>query len=167
VFEAFATKEAAPALTAEDIDEMDALLVQMAQVGRINTYEKWSRLNRTWHFKQYSGAQSSLLLQFLGLLWDRCRLTSNVYARDLSHRDRWNEDHTRIMAAVHAREADVAAGIIANHVRNAMDDIHDKTWLSSPLSRRHQLSERLNETVRHRGPRLKGCPFRCPRRRPA
>ena len=103
VLEAYATTEAVCALTAADIDEMDALLVQMAQVGRSTTDEQWSRLNRTWHFRLYSGAQSPLLLQFINTLWDRCRLTSNVQARDLGHRDRSNEDHTRIMAAVRAR----------------------------------------------------------------
>jgi len=132
VLEAYATKEAVPALTAEDLDEMDALLVQMAQVGRSNTYEQWSRLNRTWHFKLYGGAPSPLLLQFINMLWDRCRLTSNVYARDLSHRSRSNEDHNRIMAAVRAGEAEPAAKMIANHVRKAMDEILDQDLVEQP-----------------------------------
>jgi DNA-binding GntR family transcriptional regulator len=132
VFEAFATKEAVPALTAEDLDEMEALLVQMAQVGSSDTSETWSRLNQTWHFKLYSGAQLPLLQQFISTLWDRCRLTSHVYARDLSHRSRSNEDHNRIMAAVHARKAELAAEIIANHVRNAMDDIIDQDLVERP-----------------------------------
>jgi len=132
VLEAYATTEAVCALTAEDIDEMDALLVQMAQVGRSTTDEQWSRLNRTWHFRLYSGAQSPLLLQFINTLWDRCRLTSNVQARDLGHRDRPDEDHTRIMAAVRARDARLAAGIIADHVRNAMDEILDQNLAEEP-----------------------------------
>ena len=132
MLEAYATTEAVCALTAEDIDEMDALLVQMAQVGRSTTDEQWSRLNRTWHFRLYSGAQSPLLLQFINTLWDRCRLTSNVQARDLGHRDRPDEDHTRIMAAVRARDARLAAGIIADHVRNAMDEILDQNLAEEP-----------------------------------
>jgi DNA-binding FadR family transcriptional regulator len=65
------------------------------------------------------------LLQFINMLWDRCRLTSNVQARDLGHRDRSDEDHTRIMTAVRARDARLAAGIIADHVRHAMDEIQE------------------------------------------
>jgi DNA-binding GntR family transcriptional regulator len=126
VFEAFATKEAVPALTAEDLDEMDALLAEMAQVASSDTSEKWSRLNQAWHFKLYTGAQLPLLMQFISTLWDRARLTSHVYARDVSHRSRSNEDHSRIMAAVHAREAELAAETLATHVRNAMDDIIDQ-----------------------------------------
>ena len=126
VFEAFATKEAVPALIAEDLDEMDTLLVAMEQVASNDTSETWSRLNQTWHFKLYTGAQLPLLMQFISTLWDRCRLTSDVYARDLSHRTRSNEDHKRIMAAVRAGEAELAAEMIANHVRNAMDDILDQ-----------------------------------------
>jgi DNA-binding GntR family transcriptional regulator len=132
VFEAFATKEAVPALTAEDLDEMDALLVEMEQVASNDTSETWSRLNQTWHFKLYTRAQLPLLMQFISTLWDRCRLTSGVYARDLSHRARSNEDHKRIMAAVRAGEAELAAEMIANHVRNAMDDILDRDLVEQP-----------------------------------
>lgn len=125
VLEAYATTEAVCALTADDIGQMDALLAQMAQAGRSSTDEQWSRLNRTWHFRLYGGAQSPLLLQFINMLWDRCRLTRNVQARDLGHRDRSDEDHTRIMAAVRARDARLAAGIIADHVRHAMDELQE------------------------------------------
>jgi DNA-binding GntR family transcriptional regulator len=55
-----------------------------------------------------------------------------VPARDLGHRGRSNEDHTRIMAAVRARDAKLAAGIIANHVRNAMDEILDQNLAEEP-----------------------------------
>ena len=126
VFEAFATKEAVPLLTAEDLGEMDALLVEMAQVASGDPSETWSRLNQTWHFKLYGAAQLPLLMQFISALWDRCRLTSGVYARDLSHRTKSNEDHNRIMAAIRAHEAESAADMIANHVRNAMDEILDQ-----------------------------------------
>ena len=132
VFEAFATREAVPALTAADMAEMDALLTEMEQVGSDDTSENWSRLNQTWHFKLYTGAQLPLLMQFISTLWDRCRLTSHVYARDLSHRSRSNEDHSRIMAAVHAGEAESAAEMIANHVRNAMDEILDQNLVEQP-----------------------------------
>lgn len=133
VFEAFATKEAVPALAGPDLEELDGLLVQMARHGRSNTYENWSQLNQKWHFALYRGASSPLLMQFISTLWDRCRLTSNVYARDLSHRSRSNEDHSRIMAAVHAGEAERAADLIAVHVRNAMDDILDKDMIGQAV----------------------------------
>jgi DNA-binding GntR family transcriptional regulator len=126
VFEAFATREAVPALTAGDLAEMDALLAEMEQVASGDTSETWIRLNHAWHFRLYSGARLPLLLQFIGTLWDRCRLTSHVYARDVSHRGRSSEDHNRIMVAVRAGEAGLAAELIATHVRNAMDDILDQ-----------------------------------------
>src|SRR5258708_16149430 len=123
VFEAFATKEAVPALTAGDMDEMDALLTQMAQVGSSYTCDDRSRLNQAWHFKLYSGAGLPLLMQFIGTLWDRCRLTSHVYARDLSHRSTANQGHDPIMAAVHGRAGGFASELIANHLRNALDEL--------------------------------------------
>ena len=134
VFEAFATKEAVPALTAADVAEMDALLAQMARVGTTDTSGKWSSLNRTWHFKLYGAARLPLLMQFISTLWDRCQLTSQVYARDLSHRGRSNGDHSRVMAAVRAGEAELAAEIIANHVRNSMDDISAELTISETSS---------------------------------
>jgi DNA-binding GntR family transcriptional regulator len=64
-------------------------------------------------------------------LWDRCRLTSNMYARDLSHRSRSNADHEQIMAAVHAGEEELAAELISTHVSNAMDEILDKNVIQA------------------------------------
>ena len=132
VFEAFATREAVPALTAGDLEEMDALLAEMAQVASTDTSERWSRLNRSWHFRLYGGAGLPLLMQFIGTLWDRCRLTSGVYAREAGHRGRSNEDHGRIMAAVRAGEAGPAAEMIAGHVRTAMDEILDQNLVGQP-----------------------------------
>ena len=125
LFEAFATKEAVPALTAQDLAEMDALLEEMDAASN-DASDTWSRLNQTWHFKLYGGAQMPLLMQFISTLWDRCRLTSHVYARDLSHRSRSNADHRQIMAAARSGQSELAAAIIVSHVRNALDDILDK-----------------------------------------
>lgn len=132
VFEAFATREAVPLLTAEDLDELDALLAEMAQAASDDTSETWPRLNQAWHFKLYGGARLPLLMQFISTLWDRSRLTSHLHAQDLGHRTRSNEDHNRIMAAVRAHDAESAAGLIANHVRDAMDGILDENLVERP-----------------------------------
>jgi DNA-binding GntR family transcriptional regulator len=131
MFEAFATREAVPALSGALLAQMDGLLEQMARTGRGNTYDNWSRLNQEWHFALYAGASSPLLMQFISTLWDRCRLTSNVYARDLNHRSRSNADHEQIMAAVHAGQDELAAQLISTHVSNAMDDILDKNVIQA------------------------------------
>jgi DNA-binding GntR family transcriptional regulator len=70
-------------------------------------------------------------MQFIGTLWDRCRLTNNVYARDLGHRSRSNADHEQIMDAVHAGKEALAADLISTHVCNAMDDILDKNMIQA------------------------------------
>jgi DNA-binding GntR family transcriptional regulator len=74
-----------------------------------------------------------LLMQFISTLWDRSRLTSHLHAQDLSHRTRSNEDHNRIMAAVRAHDAESAAGLIANHVRNATGGILDQNLVEQPV----------------------------------
>jgi DNA-binding GntR family transcriptional regulator len=131
MFEAFATREAVPVLSGAALAQMDGLLAQMARTGRGNTYDNWSRLNQEWHFALYAGAVSPLLMQFIGTLWDQCRLTSNLYARDLSHRSRSNADHEQIMAAVHAGQGELAAELISTHVSNAMDEILDKNVIQA------------------------------------
>jgi DNA-binding GntR family transcriptional regulator len=132
VLESFATKEAVPALTAEDIAELDELLEELIRLDSKGSHDKWSNLNQAWHFKLYSGAKSPLLMHFISALWDRCRLTSHAYARDVSHRGSSDEDHTRVMEAVRRRDADHAAMVISLHVRNAMDDLLDKKADSGP-----------------------------------
>jgi len=123
VLEAFATREAVPAVTDGDLDEMDDLLTDLDRIGQKGADEKWARINRSWHFKLYSAAESPLLLQFISALWDRCRMSSHTYVRDAGHCTKSQEDHLKIMAAVRARDADLAADLIAQHVADAMNDL--------------------------------------------
>jgi DNA-binding GntR family transcriptional regulator len=126
VLESYAAKEAVPALSAEDVAELEDLFQDLVRLDRKDAHDQWSNLNQAWHFKLYSGARSPLLLHFISALWDRCRLTSHAYARDVGHRSSSDEDHGRVMEAVRQRDADLAAMIISLHVRNAMDDLLSK-----------------------------------------
>ena len=92
-------------------------------LDREDAQDKWSQINKAWHFRLYGAANSPQLLQFISTLWDRCRLTSHAYARDVSHRSTSDQDHGRVMEAIRNRDPDLAAMIISLHVRNAMDNL--------------------------------------------
>jgi DNA-binding GntR family transcriptional regulator len=123
VLEAFATKEAVPQLTEDDLEELQSIGEELVLTARSKSYEKWRNVNREWHFTLYAAARSPLLLQFIGALWDRCTLTSHVYVRDPGHRLKSTEDHSRVFDAARKGDADLAAKIITEHVQNAMTEV--------------------------------------------
>jgi DNA-binding GntR family transcriptional regulator len=123
VLEAFATKEAVPQLTEDDLDELEAIGLELVRTARSKSYEKWRNVNRAWHFTLYEAARSPLLVQIIGALWDRCTLTSHAYVRDPGHRLKSTEDHSRVFNAARRGEADIAAAIIAEHVHNALAEV--------------------------------------------
>jgi DNA-binding GntR family transcriptional regulator len=123
VLESFATREAVPRLTQADLDELQELGDELVGLSRGSTYDKWPQVNRAWHFKLYGAANSPLLMQIIGVLWDRCTLTSHAYSRDPGHRSTSAKEHTQILRAARKGEADLAAQIVADHVSKAMDDL--------------------------------------------
>jgi DNA-binding GntR family transcriptional regulator len=121
--EAFATREAVPRLTAGDLDALAALGDELERIARRGSHERWTRVNREWHFTLYGAAKSALLMQFLSLLWDRCTLTSHLYVRDPGHRAKSVADHKRVLQAARRGNAEEAARIVAEHVERAMRDL--------------------------------------------
>jgi DNA-binding GntR family transcriptional regulator len=123
LLEGYATKEAVPRLKKDDLEELQSLADEMSRATHGNTYERWARVNREWHMRLYDAAELPLLLQIIGALWDRTTLTSHAYARDPGHRRASAQDHTRIMQAVRKGDADLAADLISQHIRSAMEDL--------------------------------------------
>jgi DNA-binding GntR family transcriptional regulator len=109
--EAFATKEAVPALQPADLAELQDLNDELIRIARSNSSGKWTRVNRAWHFKLY------------GVLWDRCVLTSHAYVRDPGHRVKSTDDHTKILHAACKGDAERAAELISEHVQTAFRDL--------------------------------------------
>ena len=120
VLEAFATREAVPQLTSDDLDKLQTLSDELVRLAKGNSREQWTTVNRAWHFTLYGAAKSPLLMQSLGALWDRCRLTSHAYVRDPRHRVTSSADHARILKAARRGDAEQAAQIVTEHVHRAM-----------------------------------------------
>jgi len=123
VLESFAVRESVPRLTPADLDELEALANRLAVMSRGDSYDEWPAANRAWHFRLYGEAGSPLLTQIIGALWDRCALTSHAYSRNPGHRSSSVTDHARILEAARGGDADLAAALVADHVRKAMDDL--------------------------------------------
>jgi DNA-binding GntR family transcriptional regulator len=121
--EAFATREAVPQLTPDDLAELQELNDELIRIAHSNSSGKWTRVNRAWHFKLYGAAESPLLLHFIGVLWDRCILTSHAYVRDPGHRVKSTDDHTAILQAACKGDVERAAVLITEHVQNAFRDL--------------------------------------------
>jgi DNA-binding GntR family transcriptional regulator len=121
--EGLATKEAVPRLTLDDLNELQAVNDELVRLAHSNSGEMWTRVNHEWHYKLYEAAESPLLLQFIGTMWDRCTVMSHTYVRDPVHRVRSAADHSRVLKAARKGDADLAAQVVAEHILKAMREL--------------------------------------------
>jgi DNA-binding GntR family transcriptional regulator len=126
VLEQLATRQATERMTNADLTALDDIGRELDSVADTDA---WLRLNREWHFRLYKVAESPLLLQLVGLLWDRCSLYRHIYPRRAERRMASLADHRRIVQACRAGDVELAGQAIAAHIRRAADD-----FLSSALA---------------------------------
>jgi DNA-binding GntR family transcriptional regulator len=108
--EPLATSLAAEKIAERDLEEIRALAHRFAECAPGDPALK--ELNRAFHFRIYECAHSQLLLSLMRLLW-------RAFPRgpqDWRPHQESVEQHTALVAALSAHEADRAASIVENHV---------------------------------------------------
>jgi DNA-binding GntR family transcriptional regulator len=121
LLEEFATRIAVERMAPADLVQLKELATDL-DVNSEDS-EAWLRLNREWHFRLYGIAQAPLLVQLIGVLWDRCSLYRHVYTRLAERRRGSNDDHRRILAACESGDAVAASREVAFHIRRAAGDV--------------------------------------------
>jgi DNA-binding GntR family transcriptional regulator len=116
--EELAVRLAVAKLEPERLDQLGRLNAELRTVPD-DTGGRWEALNRRWHDTLYAGAQAPLLLELIGLLWDRSTLSRRVKMRDTALLAVAVEDHDRILEACRAGDAETAAAEMRRHIQRA------------------------------------------------
>lgn len=128
--EELAIRIAAPHLTEADLDELDQINDRMVKVAGRARPDVWNALNRRWHFTLYGAGDSTVLIEMLGLLWDRTTLYRRVLAtrehieRSAQVQPGSVEQHAEIVERLRAGDVAGATRVIKQHIRRAMKDTH-------------------------------------------
>jgi DNA-binding GntR family transcriptional regulator len=117
VLEALAASIAAENRTAEDVEELMALVaaIDAAPVG-----EEWVRRNAEFHSRLYTISGRNELLKLLASL----RMRTEVYVRllvEAGHAVEAQADHRAIVAGVEARDPEATAAVVRRHVRRTYE----------------------------------------------
>jgi DNA-binding GntR family transcriptional regulator len=112
--ESQAIRLAVPALSEDDIARLDALQREMVRAAAREDIESLNRLNAEWHLTIYSAADNRVLLELVQHLWKQFMWEGNWITPD--HAARSLEQHAALLAAIHARDADLVERLMREHI---------------------------------------------------
>ena len=115
--EALAVRLTVPGLTAEDLARLRTDLEAMAEAGRAQDIRAWEPVHRAFHRRLISGCDAALARVIDPVVdrSERYRRTSMFGAPSRT----WeigNDEHESIVAACEARDAELAASLLARHL---------------------------------------------------
>lgn len=116
--EALAARMAASRITAQELDDLQALHREM-EAAKSNDADVMD-INRRFHFKIYEAARSPTLLALLRLLWQSLPQESQV-SRPVSESIR---QHARILVALGNRLPDAAESLTREHILSSIARSH-------------------------------------------
>ena len=115
--ESQATRLAVPRLNDSQIARLDDMQRAMREAAQRSDIEQLNRLNADWHLLIYGAAENRVLLEVVQHLWKKFMFEINWIQSDGAERSL--EQHDRLLAAIHARDADAAALAIRAHIQRA------------------------------------------------
>ncbi len=112
--ETLATRLAVPLMTDETIDELTRWVQAMDE--QMDTVATFIKLNHTFHETLYAASGRKLLCEMIENLRYRMHHYMHAFKLELGDMARIQEEHRQIVAACAARDADLAAALINDHV---------------------------------------------------
>jgi DNA-binding GntR family transcriptional regulator len=80
-------------------------------------------MNRDWHFRLYQAAGAPLLVQMIGVLWDRSSLYRLGNAAREDNRVKAVAEHAAVIERLRAGDTSGAARSVRDHIRRAARDM--------------------------------------------
>lgn len=114
--ESLATKLAVPLLTNADLDKLEALRLAMEEADARDDYTQVNQLNTDWHLKLYSAADNKVLFDVILHLWKKFLWEVNWIMP--GHGARSMQQHAELMAALQARDAELAGRLMEGHIHS-------------------------------------------------
>ncbi len=117
--EGLAAGLAAERITEGELEELERLLVQMAELIEKGEFSEFVKLDTQFHDVLYKSSRNQRLIQILSTLRDEIQ---RFRAVSLSYPGRMREaleEHRKIVEAIAARDEDLAKKLAAEHIENA------------------------------------------------
>lgn len=114
--EALATRLAVPKLTDADLERLESLQQTMIRAVEAGDDDLLTQTNASWHLSIYEVAQTRHVLRYI------VQLFKPFYGQGFwwqDSRERTLQEHDEILEALRARNADLAAELMEEHVRRS------------------------------------------------
>jgi DNA-binding GntR family transcriptional regulator len=107
----------------EGLTDSHQTLGEFSGDGRKKDPERWEDLHRRFHFALLQGCDMPLLMQFITTLHDHTDRYRRLFLRTNPHDRDVPGEHTAIMRAALAREADLAVVLLQQHISRTGENV--------------------------------------------
>lgn len=123
ILEPEATVAAAPHIDARTIAQLREMLAQMRRLGKRNAAEEYGRLNRRFHTTILDHAPNQKMVALVKDLWGQADRGRMVYRKGPSFLGESMRQHTQIVDAIEARDAQALRRIVAAHSQYGLNAV--------------------------------------------
>jgi DNA-binding GntR family transcriptional regulator len=121
--EDLAIRMAAPNMNVALLDQLTELNDRMAHLTTRTRPSQWFEMNRDWHFRLYEAADADLLVQMIGVLWDKSSLYRLSNAAREDNRVKAVAEHAEVIDRLRVGDTVGAARAVRHHIRRAARDM--------------------------------------------
>ena len=121
--EDLAVRMAAPNLDSTLLDQLADANGRMARLSARAKPSQWFEMNREWHFHLYQATNSAILVEMIGVLWDKSSLYRLGNAAREDNRVKAASEHAAVIDALRASDTAAAARAIRHHIHRAARDM--------------------------------------------
>jgi DNA-binding GntR family transcriptional regulator len=107
----------------EGLTDSHQALGELSGDARTKDPERWEDLHRRFHFALLQGCEMPLLMQFITTLHDHTDRYRRLFLRTNPHDRDVPGEHTAIMRAALAREADLAVVLLQQHISRTGENV--------------------------------------------
>lgn len=108
-------------MTPELVDVIRRLAKEVDAAGDAGDLVAMASANREFHFALFNAAGTTRMVKIIANLWDATDSYRGIYYSEASSRQRVSDDHTRIVEALSARDADLLVEQLDLHRQHAVD----------------------------------------------
>jgi DNA-binding GntR family transcriptional regulator len=121
--EELAIRTAAPNVDSTLLDQLADANDRMARLTPRAKPSQWFDMNREWHFRLYQAADSDLLIEMIGVLWDKSSLYRLSNAAREENRVQAVAEHAALIDALRSHDTAAAVRAIRHHIHRAARDM--------------------------------------------
>ncbi len=123
LLEADALRQAVPALSDSDVDEIDRLRLAVDQAAEGRDVLALTAANRRFHFAMFDAAGLPRLSRLLHQLWDATDSYRALYFADADNREAVGREHARMVDALRARDSEALVDLHDEHRARSVETV--------------------------------------------